>query len=101
MRTREDDALVMARLGTVEVHAGDVVLADDDAVLFLAQDELGEVLNVARHIAGTERAQAARMRRGESLRTQLRWADYTRAREASPTLTFREHLRRVGGAIEQ
>jgi 4-hydroxy-4-methyl-2-oxoglutarate aldolase len=101
MRTREDDALMMARIGTVEVHAGDVVLADDDAVLVLAQDELGEVVEVAQRIATTERAQAARMRAGESLRTQLRWAEYVRARGERPDLTFREHLRHVGGAIEE
>jgi regulator of RNase E activity RraA len=35
MREREAQAFATARVGNVEVRTGDVVLADDDAVLFL------------------------------------------------------------------
>jgi 4-hydroxy-4-methyl-2-oxoglutarate aldolase len=101
MRPRESNAFETARVGNVEVRATDVVFGDDDAILFLATERLDEVIGAAQQIATTERAQAARMRTGESLRAQVGWTDYVRARETHPTLTFREHLRRVGGALEE
>lgn len=101
MRPREPDAFESACVGSVEVKGTDLVFGDDDAVLFLARNGRDEVIGVARQIATTERAQAARMRAGESLRAQVGWTDYVRARQTRPTLTFREHLRRVGGAIEE
>jgi 4-hydroxy-4-methyl-2-oxoglutarate aldolase len=101
MRQTEEEAFEMARVGSVEVRAGDVVLADDDAVLFLDPEELDEIIAVAQGIATTERGQAARMSGGESLRKQLQWSDYVHARRERPTLTFREHIRRIGGAIEE
>jgi 4-hydroxy-4-methyl-2-oxoglutarate aldolase len=101
MRPREPDAFETARVGSVEVRTTDLVFGDDDAVLFLARNGRDEVIGAAQQIATTERAQAARMRAGESLRAQVGWADYLRARETHPTLTFREHLRRFGGAIEE
>ena len=46
-------------------------------------------------------AQADRMRGGVSLREQVRFGDYLAARSKNPSLTFREHLRSVSGAIEE
>jgi len=41
------------------------------------------------------------MRNGTSLREQVRFEEYIERREANPRWTFREHLRTVGGAIEE
>jgi hypothetical protein len=48
----------------------------------------------------TERRQAAQIRDGVSLRRQVRFDRYLARRQQVPSLTFREHLRDVGGAIE-
>jgi hypothetical protein len=48
-----------------------------------------------------ERRQAERIRAGVSLRGQLQFATYLAQRQQTPSLTFREHLRAVGGAIEE
>ncbi len=40
-----------------------------------------------------------RMRAGVSLRSQVRFSDYLAKRGQTPALSFREHLRAVGGAI--
>jgi hypothetical protein len=37
---------------------------------------------------------------GTTLRSQLHFADYLKAREKQPALTLRQHLANLGGAIE-
>jgi hypothetical protein len=49
----------------------------------------------------TERRQAERIRAGVSLRSQVRFGAYLAERRQMPALTFRDHLRAVGGAIEE
>jgi 4-hydroxy-4-methyl-2-oxoglutarate aldolase len=49
----------------------------------------------------TEREQARRIRSGQSLRQQTAFDDYLAQRAADPSYTFRQHLRRIGGAIEE
>jgi 4-hydroxy-4-methyl-2-oxoglutarate aldolase len=92
LRPRERDAFEIARIGTVEVRLGDVIHADDDAVLVLSETDVDRIVEVAAQIARTERGQADRVRSGESLRSQLRFSDYLTVRREQPTLTFREHL---------
>ena len=46
-------------------------------------------------------SQAERIRQGVSLRAQVRFQDYLAQRQRTPALTFRQHLRAVGGAIEE
>ncbi|MCB5164397.1 RraA family protein [Streptomyces bambusae] len=94
------DSLVSARIGGVEVTREDFVLGDDDGVLFLPLDRAADIAAAAGGIRDTERHQAARMRLGTSLRTQVRFADHLAARDRDGT-TFREHLRAIGGAIEE
>lgn len=98
---RPKDALESATVGDWTVGREDLVVADDDGVLFLPAARAGELLTVAEAIRDTERRQAERIRDGESLRRQLGFEDYLAARRASPGLTFRDHLRAVGGAIEE
>jgi hypothetical protein len=76
------------------------VFGDEDGVLFVPLDRVDEVLDVAAGIAATEGRQADRIRAGTSLREQVRFGDYLTARSANPALTFRDHLRALGGEIE-
>jgi len=98
---RDAHSLTSAEMGGFTVTREDAVFADDDGVVFVPLARTAEVLAVARKIADTERAQAQHVAAGRSLREQLRFADYLAARERDPALTFRAHLRRVGGAIEE
>ncbi|MFF9642388.1 RraA family protein [Kitasatospora aureofaciens] len=98
---REPEALVSARVGPHLVTAGDVVFADADGVLFVPVDRVEEVLETAAGIARTERAQAERIAAGDTLREQTRFDEYLELRAARPDYSFRQHLRTVGGAIEE
>ncbi|MEV4442358.1 RraA family protein [Streptomyces sp. NPDC049577] len=98
---RPKDALESARVGDWTVGREDVVLGDDDGVLFVPAAAVGQLLTLAETIRDTERRQAARIRAGESLREQVGFGAYLERRREQPTLTFREHLRAVGGAIEE
>ena len=98
---QEPEALTTARFGPHEVSRDDVVFADDDGVLFVAAERVDEVLAAAQRIWETEREQARRMRAGETLRAQTAFDDYLTRRAADPSHTFRQHLRRIGGAIEE
>jgi len=98
---REPGALDSARIGSCIVTAADIVLGDADGVLFVASDKAAEVLAVAREIRQTEQEQARRIRAGETLRRQTGFEDYLARRAAEPSYTFRQHLRRIGGAIEE
>jgi regulator of RNase E activity RraA len=98
---REPEALATARFGPHLVSADDVVFGDDDGVLFVAARHVEEVLAAARQIWETEREQARKIRAGETLRRQTAFDDYLARRAADPSYTFRQHLRRIGGAIEE
>jgi 4-hydroxy-4-methyl-2-oxoglutarate aldolase len=98
---REPEALASVRFGSCAVTAADIVFGDDDGVLFVAADKAGEVLGVAGEIRRTESEQARRIRAGETLRQQTSFGDYLARRTADPAYTFRRHLRRTGGAIEE
>jgi 4-hydroxy-4-methyl-2-oxoglutarate aldolase len=98
---RERDALVTARFGPHLVSDDDVVFGDDDGVLFVAAGRAEEVLATAHQIWDTERAQARKIRAGETLRQQTAFDDYLALRDADPSYTFRRHLRRAGGAVEE
>ncbi|MCW4384662.1 RraA family protein [Salinibacterium sp. SYSU T00001] len=94
------DPMRSATLGGVRVMPGDMVAADDDGVLVLAHDEVDQVVALARDIAEIEARQAARMRGGESLRSQLDFDGYLERRRDDPGYSLREHLASGAGAIE-
>ncbi|SCE92710.1 RraA family protein [Micromonospora mirobrigensis] len=98
---RAASALTSATVGEWTVDAGDLAVADDDGVLFLPVSRAGELFEVAESIRGTERRQADRIRAGVPLREQVGFAAFLAARTGDPALTFREHLRAIGGAIEE
>lgn len=95
------DALVLARFGDFEVRSSDLVFADDDGCVFIEASSAEPVLDTARKIWERERAQVDAIRSGETLRSQLHFAEYLAKRATDPAHTFRQHLRKLGGAIEE
>jgi 4-hydroxy-4-methyl-2-oxoglutarate aldolase len=98
---REREALTSARFGPHRVTGGDVVFGDDDGIVFVAAEHVQQVLSVAREIWLTERDQADRIKAGQTLRQQTSFDDYLVRHTADPSYTFRQHLRSIGGAIEE
>jgi 4-hydroxy-4-methyl-2-oxoglutarate aldolase len=98
---QEPDALLSAHFGPHVVTASDTIFGDDDGVLFVPAADTERVLNVARQIWQVEREQADRIQSGDTLRQQTTFEDYLATRAADRSYTFRKHLRRIGGAIEE
>ena len=98
-RTRE--ALDLARFGGLTVIREDVVFGDSDGVLFVSHENTPRVLEVAKAIMEKEQSQSAEIREGNSLSKQLQFENYLRARKKDSSLTFRQHLRKIGGAVEE
>lgn len=98
---READALSSARFGECSVGRTDFVFADDDGVLFVPAAAAARVTEVAAEVGEVERTQAEAIAGGRTLHDQLGFADYLEARAQDPSFTFRQHLRRIGGAIEE
>jgi len=94
-------ALTSATCGAHKVSADDFVLGDDDGLIFIPLDRAADVAELAASIRDTERYQAARMQQGTTFRAQARFDEFLAGREADPELTFRQHLRSTGGAIEE
>jgi regulator of RNase E activity RraA len=93
--------LSKATIGEWTVTRDDVVLADEDGAIFVPADRVEELFGLAESIRDTEHRQADEIRAGRSLREQVRFAEFLTARAADPSLTFRQHLRAVRGAIEE
>lgn len=98
---QEPAALTSARFGPCLVTSDDIAFGDDDGVVFIAAGRAAEVLATARQIGHTEREQANRIQAGQTLRQQVAFDDFLTRRAAEPSHTFRQHLRRIGGAIEE
>ena len=98
---QEPSALASARFGACLLTRDDIVFGDDDGVVFVAAGQAGEVLAAARQIGEVERDQARKIQAGQTLRQQTAFSEYLARRAAEPSCTFRQHLRRIGGAIEE
>jgi regulator of RNase E activity RraA len=98
LRARTDGPV---RVGSLTVTNDDYVFADDDGIVIVPRADAGKVLQDARTIFEVERRQAEMVRSGRSLREQFRFAEYVARRSADPDFTFRMHLRKIGGEIEE
>ncbi|GHH66346.1 demethylmenaquinone methyltransferase [Streptosporangium violaceochromogenes] len=98
---RPPGALESATVGEWTVCREDLVLGDDDGVLFVPAARAEELFALAEGIRDTERRQAEEIRAGVPLRRQVRFDIYLARRRRTPSLSFRDHLRTVGGAIEE
>jgi regulator of RNase E activity RraA len=97
---RGSDALEFARFGDFKLSAEDVAFGDDDGVVFALLQDVEEIISVARAIEETEQRQVKAIQAGKTLSRQLKFDEYLKKRSRNPELTFREHLRDIGGAIE-
>ena len=95
------DALKCARFGDFDVTRDDIVFGDDDGCVFVRAEEVESILHAARSIAAKEVRQAEKIVSGERLSSQLKFQDYLARRNTDSKHTFRQHLREIGGAIEE
>jgi 4-hydroxy-4-methyl-2-oxoglutarate aldolase len=98
---RSDDALGVARFGEFQLTKEHVVFADEDGCIFIPQASSEELFKIAHEIWQKERKQADEIKSGRALRQQLKFAEYLKKRSANPAYSFRQHLREIGGAIEE
>lgn len=98
---REPDALDLARFGEFTVGREDIAFADLDGCLFIEAHLVPPVLAAADDIARIERTLAEKVQSGEKLSDQFHLADYLIMRNQHPSYTFRDHLKSIGGAIEE
>ena len=97
---RGSDALTTARFGDFKLSADDVVFGDDDGVVFALLQDVEDIISLARKIAETEKRQAESIKKGKTLSQQLKFDEYLKKRSKNSAYTFREHLQKIGGAIE-
>jgi regulator of RNase E activity RraA len=98
---RDLQALGSAQFGDVIVTPDDVVFADADGAVFTSFQSIEEIFSTAQSIWKKERRQAQEIQAGKKLRDQLQFDEYLAKHFTDETYTFRQHLRRIGGAIEE
>jgi 4-hydroxy-4-methyl-2-oxoglutarate aldolase len=97
---RGSDAVTTARFGDFKLTADDVVFGDDDGVVFALLQDVENIISLARTIADAEKRQAENIKNGKTLSQQLKFDEFLKIRGKNPAYTFREHLQKIGGAIE-
>ena len=98
---RDPDALSEAHFSGFTVTKNDIAFADADGVLFVQIQQVEEIISTAHSIWQRERRQAQAIQAGRKLSEQLRFTEYLDKHSADATYTFRQHLRTIGGAIEE
>ena len=97
---RGSNALTTARFGDFKLTADDVVLGDEDGVAFALLQDIEDIISLARKIAETEQRQAENIKNGKTLSQQIKFDEFLKNRSKNSAYTFREHLQKIGGAIE-
>jgi 4-hydroxy-4-methyl-2-oxoglutarate aldolase len=98
---RDMHSLEKINFGSAQVSWEDVVFADSDGAVFVQENAVEEILTLANQIWQIERMQANAIQEGKSLRSQLEFREYLKKRTQDSSYTFRKHLRKLGGAIEE
>lgn len=70
---------ITVRCGSVDVHPGEIVVADDDGILVASAGELERLIPAAREIERKEAELCRRMRAGEGLMTMLNYPEHAAA----------------------
>ncbi len=99
--SRHKHALTSAKFGEYEICLGDFAFADNDGVVFVPKADVSKVIHTALIIWEKERQQADLIKAGEKLRDQLKFDQYLQERIIKPEYSFRQHLKDIGGAIEE
>ena len=89
-----------AIINAVAVRLGDIVVADDDGVIFVSAGDFADVAKTATSIIQIEQRQSKEMTRGRNLREQIQFSAYLERRAKNPGYSLRDHLKSIGGAIE-
>jgi regulator of RNase E activity RraA len=97
---RGSDALTTARFGDFKLTGDDVVFGDDDGVVFALLQDVADIISLARTIAETEKRQAENIKNGKTFSQQIKFDEYLKNRSKNSAYSFREHLKKIGGAIE-
>lgn len=97
---RGSDALTTARFGDFKLTADDVVFGDDDGVVFALLQDVEDIISLARTIAETEKRQAENIKNGKTFSQQIKFDEYLKNRSKNSAYSFREHLKKIGGAVE-
>lgn len=95
------EALERARCGEFFITRVDAVFADDDGAIFVLNENVEPVMETAKILRKTERYQAEEILTGKTLYEQFQFEAYLDKRAADPVYSFRQHLRAIGGAIEE
>ncbi len=98
---RKPGAFEGANVGNITVTQEDFVFADSDGVIFFPMTHLQEIVEAAGAVRKKETAQAEALEKGTSLRTQLQFSRYLDRRKNNKDYSFRQHLKEIGGAIEE
>ena len=101
MFERPHNALDQAHFGEHIVTVDDVVFADADGMIFVPHSHVADVLKIACEIYETERRQIQKIQAGQSLYQQFQFDDYLAKRAENPNYTFKQHLHKVGGAMQE
>lgn len=91
-----DEPFARCQFGDVNVERRELVFADDDGLIFVPREYLEPVMDAAEELQSSERAQVDEIRAGTTLRDQLRFDDYMRAKEKNPRFTLAEHMEKLG-----
>jgi regulator of RNase E activity RraA len=97
---RGSNALTTARFGDFKLTADDVVLGDEDGVVFALLQDIEDIISLARKIAETEQRQVENIKNGKTLSQQIKFDEFLKKRSKNSAYTLREHLQKIGGAIE-
>ena len=69
-------------------------------MVFALLQDVEDIISLARKIAEAEKRQAENIKKGKTLSQQLKFDEYLKKRSQNSAYSFRQHLQKIGGAIE-
>lgn len=90
-----EDPFMRAHLGNHAAERGDIVFADNDGVLTVAEEDARDVLDAAERIQTSEAEQVEKIRGGTTLREQLQFDQYLAEKKKDPAFTLSAHMKKL------